>query len=43
MGYKFQFVKLAGFHTLNTSMFELAKGYSKRRMGAYSVLQKQEF
>ena len=43
MGYKFQFVTLAGFHALNTSMFELAKGYSKRGMGAYSELQKHEF
>ena len=43
MGYKFQFVTLAGFHALNTSMFELAKGYSKRGMGAYSELQKREF
>ena len=43
MGYKFQFVTLAGFHTLNTSMFELTKGYSKRGMGAYSELQKREF
>ena len=43
MGYKFQFVTLAGFHALNTSMFELAKGYSLRGMGAYSELQKHEF
>ncbi len=43
MGYKFQFVTLAGFHALNTSMFELAKGYSARGMGAYSELQKHEF
>ena len=43
MGYKFQFVTLAGFHALNTSMFELAKGYSTRGMGAYSELQKREF
>ena len=43
MGYKFQFVTLAGFHALNTSMFELAKGYSLRGMGAYSELQKREF
>ena len=43
MGYKFQFVTLAGFHALNTSMFELAKGYSTRGMGAYSELQKHEF
>ena len=43
MGYKFQFVTLAGFHALNTSMFVLAKGYSTRGMGAYSELQKHEF
>ena len=43
MGYKFQFVTLAGFHALNTSMFELATGYSSRGMGAYSELQKREF
>lgn len=43
MGYKFQFVTLAGFHALNNSMFELAKGYSERGMGAYSELQQREF
>jgi isocitrate lyase len=43
MGYKFQFVTLAGFHSLNLSMFELAKGYSSRGMGAYSELQQREF
>ena len=43
LGYKFQFVTLAGFHSLNLSMFELAKGYSKRGMGAYSELQQREF
>ena len=43
MGYKFQFVTLAGFHSLNLSMFELAKGYSKRGMAAYSELQEREF
>ncbi|MFB4214017.1 isocitrate lyase [Shouchella sp. JSM 1781072] len=43
MGYKFQFVTLAGFHALNNSMFELANGYSTRGMGAYSELQQQEF
>ncbi|MFA8439953.1 isocitrate lyase [Pueribacillus sp. YX66] len=43
MGYKFQFVTLAGFHSLNNSMFELAKGYSQRGMGAYSELQQREF
>jgi len=43
MGYKFQFVTLAGFHTLNYSMFKLARGYSKRGMAAYSELQEAEF
>ncbi|MBA4603758.1 isocitrate lyase [Thermoactinomyces mirandus] len=43
MGYKFQFVTLAGFHALNYSMFELAKGYSERGMAAYSDLQQAEF
>jgi isocitrate lyase len=43
MGYKFQFVTLAGFHTLNASMFELARGYAKRGMAAYSELQEREF
>jgi len=43
MGYKFQFVTLAGFHSLNLSMFELAKGYARRGMGAYSELQEREF
>lgn len=43
MGYKFQFVTLAGFHALNYSMFELAEGYSKRGMAAYSELQQAEF
>ncbi len=43
MGYKFQFVTLAGFHSLNLSMFELAKGYSARGMGAYSEMQQREF
>jgi isocitrate lyase len=43
MGYKFQFVTLAGFHALNHSMFELARGYKKRGMGAYSELQQAEF
>ena len=43
MGFKFQFVTLAGFHSLNTGMFELAKGYSTRGMGAYSELQEREF
>ena len=43
MGYKFQFVTLAGFHALNLSMFELASGYRDRGMGAYSELQQAEF
>ncbi|ARK31191.1 isocitrate lyase [Halalkalibacter krulwichiae] len=43
MGYKFQFVTLAGFHALNHSMFELANGYKTRGMGAYSELQQAEF
>ena len=43
MGYKFQFVTLAGFHTLNYSMFKLAHGYRDRGMAAYSELQESEF
>ncbi len=43
MGYKFQFVTLAGFHSLNHSMFTLAKGYAARGMAAYSELQQAEF
>jgi isocitrate/methylisocitrate lyase len=43
MGYKFQFVTLAGFHALNYSMFHLASGYRKRGMAAYSELQEAEF
>jgi len=43
MGYKFQFVTLAGFHTLNYSMFELARNYRDRGMAAYSELQQAEF
>lgn len=43
MGYKFQFVTLAGFHALNTSMFELAHAYKKDGMLAYSALQEREF
>ncbi len=43
MGYKFQFVTLAGFHQLNHGMFELARGYSDRGMAAYSELQQAEF
>ena len=43
MGYKFQFVTLAGFHALNFSMFNLADGYRERGMAAYSELQQAEF
>jgi len=43
MGYKFQFVTLAGFHSLNHSAFQLARGYRDRGMGAYSELQQAEF
>ena len=43
MGYKFQFVTLAGFHALNNSMFELANDYKDRGMAAYSELQQREF
>ncbi|MFL5358131.1 isocitrate lyase [Archangium sp.] len=43
MGYKFQFVTLAGFHALNYSMYELARNYKDRGMAAYSELQQKEF
>jgi isocitrate lyase len=43
LGYRFQFVTLAGFHSLNASMFELARGYSERSMSAYVELQQREF
>ncbi|MGH9701301.1 MAG: malate synthase A, partial [Candidatus Acidiferrales bacterium] len=43
MGYKFQFVTLAGFHSLNLSMFELAREYKSQGMTAYSRLQEAEF
>ena len=43
MGYRFQFVTLAGFHSLNLGMFELAQGYKSRGMAAYSELQQREF
>ena len=43
MGYKFQFVTLAGFHALNHSMFELARAYKTEGMAAYSRLQQAEF
>jgi isocitrate lyase len=42
MGYKFQFVTLAGFHALNHSMFQLARGYRDRQMSAYVALQQEE-
>jgi len=43
MGYKFQFVTLAGFHSLNYGMFQLARGYRERGMAAYAELQEAEF
>jgi isocitrate lyase len=43
MGYKFQFITLAGFHALNMSMFELARGYRDSGMTAYCRLQEAEF
>jgi len=43
MGYKFQFITLAGFHALNYSMFELAHGYAREQMSAYVALQQKEF
>jgi isocitrate lyase len=43
MGYKFQFITLAGFHALNFSMFELARGYKATQMSAYVKLQEAEF
>jgi malate synthase len=43
MGYKFQFVTLAGFHALNWSMWELARGYKDRHIAAYTALQEKEF
>jgi len=43
MGYKFQFITLAGFHALNYSMFQLAKGYRESQMSAYVKLQQEEF
>src|SRR5581483_6468858 len=43
MGYKFQFITLAGFHALNLSMFELARKYRETGMTAYSQLQEKEF
>ncbi|MGE5639274.1 MAG: isocitrate lyase [Clostridia bacterium] len=43
MGYKFQFITLAGFHSLNYSMFELAYGYARQNMSAFVELQQKEF
>jgi isocitrate lyase len=43
MGYRFQFITLAGFHSLNASMFELARGYAEEGMSAYVRLQEREF
>jgi isocitrate lyase len=43
MGYRFQFVTLAGFHSLNAAMFELARGYAEEGMSAYVRLQEDEF
>jgi len=43
MGYKFQFITLAGFHALNYSMFSLARGFKERGMSAYAELQEAEF
>jgi isocitrate lyase len=43
MGYKFQFITLAGFHSLNASMFDLARGYADEGMSAYVRLQEHEF
>jgi isocitrate/methylisocitrate lyase len=43
LGYRFQFVTLAGFHALNEAMFELARGYAASGMTAYVELQEREF
>ncbi len=43
MGYRFQFITLAGFHSLNAAMFELSRGYAARGMSAYVALQEREF
>ena len=43
MGYRFQFITLAGFHALNASMFDLARGYAEEGMTAYVKLQQHEF
>ncbi len=43
MGYAFQFITLAGFHSLNYGMYELARGYKETQMSAYVELQEAEF
>jgi isocitrate lyase len=43
MGYKFQFITLAGFHALNYSMFNLAHGYARNQMSAFVEMQEAEF
>ena len=43
VGYKFQFITLAGFHVLNSSMFELSKAYKEKGMAGFSQLQQREF
>ena len=43
MGYRFQFITLAGFHSLNAGMFELARGYAADQMSSYVKLQQHEF
>ncbi len=43
MGYKFQFITLAGWHALNSSMFQLSRAYKEEGMYAYSKLQEREF
>src|SRR5581483_11217870 len=43
LGYRYQFVTLAGFHSLNAAMFELAHGYARQGMPAYVELQEREF
>ena len=43
MGYRYQFITLAGFHAINYGMFELARGYRDRAMSAYVELQEAEF
>ena len=43
LGYRFQFITLAGFHSLNAGMFELARGYAEEAMSAYVALQEREF